>query len=77
MPTFPSSQTKVAPISQANLQATIKSAMARVPAWHLTLKMKVEKLRLTNSDDAIQQLQSDIISDMYDVCRELQIMVDR
>jgi hypothetical protein len=51
--------------------------MARVPAWHLTLKMKVEKLRLTNSDDAIQQLQSDIISDMYDVCRELQIMVDR
>jgi hypothetical protein len=76
MPKIPSSQTKVAPISQANLQATIEAAMARAPARRLTLKMKVEKLRLTRSDDPIQQLQSDIINDMYDGIRESQIMVD-
>jgi hypothetical protein len=76
MPPFTSLQNKVAPISQANLQATIKAAMARVPPRHLTVKMKVEKLRLTKSDDPIQQLQSDIISDMHDAVRELQVMVD-
>jgi hypothetical protein len=76
MPKFPSSQTKVAPTSQANLQSAIKAAMARVPARHLSMKMKVEKLRLTKSDDPIQQLQSDIISDFYDAIRDLQVMVD-
>jgi hypothetical protein len=76
MPKFPSSQTKVAPISQANLQSAIKAAMARVPMRHLSMKMKVEKLRLTKSDDPIQQLQSDIISDLYDAVRDLQVMVD-
>jgi hypothetical protein len=40
------------------------------------MKMKVEKLRLTKSDDAIQQLQSDIISDLYDAVRDLQVIVD-
>jgi hypothetical protein len=76
MPKFPSSQTKVAPLSQANLKAAIQAAQARAPTRPLTLKMKVEKLRFTRSDDPIQQLQSDIISDMYDAIRELQIMVD-
>jgi hypothetical protein len=76
MPKFPSSQTKVAPISQANLPSAIKAAMARVPTRHLSMKMKVEKLRLTKSDDPIQQLQSDIISDLYDAVRDLQVMVD-
>jgi hypothetical protein len=66
----------VAPISQANPQAAIKAAMARVPTRHLCMKMKVEKLRLTKSDDPIQQLQSDIISDLYDAVRNLQVMVD-
>jgi hypothetical protein len=42
----------------------------------LSMKMKVEKLRLTKSDDPIQQLQSDIISDLYDAVRNLQVMVD-
>jgi hypothetical protein len=50
--------------------------MARVPTRHLSMKMKVEKLRLTKSDDPIQQLQSDIISDLYDAVRDLQVMVD-
>jgi hypothetical protein len=51
---------KAAPISQANLQSAIKAALARVPTRHLSMKMKVEKLRLTKSDDPIQQLQSGI-----------------
>jgi hypothetical protein len=76
LPRFPSSQNKVAPISQANLQAAIKAAMARVPTRHLSMKMKVEKLRLTKSDNPIQQLQRDIISDLYDAVRDLQVMVD-
>jgi hypothetical protein len=38
--------------------------------------MKVDKLRQMRSDDPIQQLQSDIISDLYDMVRELQIWVD-
>ena len=50
--------------------------MARVPTRHLSMKMKVEKLRLTKSDDPIQQLQSDIISDLYEAVRDLQVMVD-
>jgi hypothetical protein len=73
MPKFPSSQNKVAPISQANPQSAIK---ARAPTRRLSMKMKVEKLRLTKSDDPIQQLQSDIISDFYDAIRDLQVMVD-
>ena len=76
MPRFPSSQNKVAPTSQANLQSAIKAEMARVPTRRLSMKMKVEKLRLTKSDDPIQQLQSDIISDLYDAIRDLQVMVD-
>jgi hypothetical protein len=40
------------------------------------MKMKVEKLRLTKSDNPIQQLQSDIISDLYDAVTDLQVMVD-
>jgi hypothetical protein len=76
MPRFPSSQTKVAPISQANPQAAIKAAMARAPTRHLSMKMKVEKRRLTKSDNPIQQLQRDIISDLYDAVRNLQVMVD-
>ena len=43
--------------------------MARVPARRLSMKMKVEKLRLTKSDDPIQRLQSDIISYLYDAVR--------
>ena len=43
----------------------------------LVHEMKVEKLRLTKSDDPIQQLQSDIISDLYDAVRDLQVMVER
>jgi hypothetical protein len=39
-------------------------------------EIKVEKLRLTKSDDPIQQLQSDIISDFYDAIRDPQVMVD-
>ena len=50
--------------------------MARVPTRRLSIKMKVEKLRLTRSDDPIQQLQSDIIGDFYDAIRDLQAMVD-
>jgi hypothetical protein len=50
--------------------------MARVPTRHLSVKMKVEKLRLTKSDDPIQQFQSGIISDLYDAVRDLQVMVD-
>jgi hypothetical protein len=76
MPNFPSSQTKAGPFSQANLKAAIQAAQARVPTRPLTLKMKVDRLRLMKSDDQIQQLQSDILSDMYDAIRELQIMVD-
>ena len=76
MPRFPSSENKVAPISQANLQAAIKAAMARVPTRRLSMKMKVEKLRLTKSDNPIPQLQSDIISHLYDAVRDLQVMVD-
>jgi hypothetical protein len=76
MPKFLSSQTKVAPLSQENLPSAIKAAMARVPTRHLSMKMKVEKLRLTKSGDPIQQLQSDIISDLYDTARDLQVMVD-
>jgi hypothetical protein len=75
-PKFPSSQSKVAPISQANLQATIKAAMARAPVRNMTLPMKMDKLRQMKSDDPIQQLQSDILSDFYDAIKELQIMVD-
>jgi hypothetical protein len=40
------------------------------------MKMKVEKLRLTRSDDPIQQLQSDISGDFYDAIRDLQVMAD-
>ena len=76
MPRFPSSQNKVAPISQANLQSAIKAEMARVPTRRLSMKMKVEKLRLTKSDDPIQQLQMDIISDLYYAVRDLQVRVD-
>jgi hypothetical protein len=76
MPNFPSSQTKVTPLTQAKLQAAIKAAKARVPTRPLTLHMKVDKLRQMKSDDPIQQLQSDIISDLYDTVRELQVWVD-
>jgi hypothetical protein len=38
--------------------------------------MKVDKLRQMRFGDPIQQLQSDIISDLYDKVRELQIWVD-
>jgi hypothetical protein len=76
MPRFPSSENKVAPISQANPRAAIKAAMARVPTRRLSMKMKVKKLRLTKSDSPIQQLQSDIISNLYDAVRDLQVMVD-
>jgi hypothetical protein len=62
----------VAPISKANLQA----ARACVPRRPLTLRMKVDKLRQMRFGDPIQQLQSDIISDLYDKVRELQIWVD-
>jgi hypothetical protein len=50
--------------------------MARVPTRRLSMKMKVKKLRLTKSDSPIQQLQSDIISNLYDAVRDLQVMVD-
>jgi hypothetical protein len=50
--------------------------MARAPTQRLSMKMKLEKLRLTQSADPIQQLQSDIISDFYDAIRDLQVMVD-
>jgi hypothetical protein len=76
MPRSASSENKVARISQANLQAAIKAAMARVPTRRLSKKMKVEKLRLTKSDNPIQQLQRDIISDLYDAVRDLRVMVD-
>ena len=76
MPRFPSSENKVAPISQANLQSAIKAAMARVPTRRLSMKMKVEKLRLTKSDNPIQQLQRDIISDLYDAVRDLQVTAE-
>ena len=42
----------------------------------LVHEMKVEKLRLAKSGNPIQQLQRDIISDLYDVVRDLQVMVD-
>ena len=73
MPNFPSSQTKLHPVA---LQQSIEAAQARLPHLHLTLYGKVLKLRQTHSADPIQQLQSDIISDMYDVVRELQVMLD-
>jgi hypothetical protein len=76
MPNFPSSRTKVAPISKANLQAALQAVRACVPTRPLILHMKVDKLRQMRSDDPIQQLQSDIISDLYDMVRELQIWVD-
>jgi hypothetical protein len=38
--------------------------------------MKVENLRLAKSDNPIQQLQRDIVSDLYDAVRNLQVMVD-
>ncbi len=73
MPTIPSSQTKA---SSLNTQLAIKAAMARLPTLHLTLYGKVSKLRTMKSPDPIQQLQSDILSDMYDVVRELQTMLN-
>jgi hypothetical protein len=76
MPKFPSSQTKVAPLSQANLRATIQAAIARAPKRNLSLHGKVLKLRQTKSNDPVQQLQSDIISDLYDAVRELQVMLN-
>ena len=50
--------------------------MARGPARRLSMKMKVENLRITRSDDPIQQLHSDIIGDFYDAIRDLQVKVD-
>jgi hypothetical protein len=50
--------------------------MARAPTQHLSMKTKVEKLRLAKSGDPIQLLQSDIISYLYDAVRDLQVMVD-
>ena len=73
MPDFPSSQTKAKKVA---LQQAINAAQARLPHLRLTLYGKVLKLRGTKSDDPIQQLQSDILSDMYDVVRELQVMMD-
>ena len=73
MPNIPSSQTKA---QQLNLQQAIQAAQARLPHLHLTLYGKVLKLRTLKSADPIQQLQSDIISDMYDVVRELQVMLN-
>jgi hypothetical protein len=76
MPNFPSSQTKVAPISKANLQAAIQAARARVPTRPLTLHMKVDKLRQMRVCRSNSATSSDIISDLYDAVRELQIWVD-
>ncbi len=73
MPGLPSSQTKVHPVA---LQQAIEAAQARLPHLHLTLYGKVLKLRQMNSSDPLQQLQSDIISDMYDVVREMQVMLN-
>lgn len=73
MANVPSSNTKA---KDLNLQQAIKAAQARLPHLHLTLYGKVLSLRKTKSDDPIQQLQSDIISDMYDVVRELQVMLN-
>jgi hypothetical protein len=76
MPKFPSSQTKAAPLSPAKLQATLQAAIARAPKRNPSLQSKVLKLRQRQSKDPIQQLQSDIISDLYDAVRELQVMMD-
>ncbi len=73
MPTFPSSQIKARNIP---LEQAIQAAQQRLPHLHLTLYGKVLKLRGTKSDDPVQQLQSDILSDMYDVVRELQVMMN-
>ena len=70
MPGIPSSHTKVKKVS---LENQIKAAQARAPHRHLTMYGKVLKLRGMKSDDPIQQLQSDIISDLYDAVRELQV----
>jgi hypothetical protein len=70
MPNFPSSQSKV---KKTSLENQIKAAMARIPHRHLTLYGKVSKLRQTISDDPIQQLQSEIISELYDAVRALQV----
>lgn len=73
MPTIPSSQTKAQNVA---LQQAIAAAQARLPHLHLTLYGKVLKLRGMKSDDPLQQLQSDILSDMYDTVRELQVLLD-
>jgi hypothetical protein len=71
MPGFPSSQTK---LNQTDsLQQRLKTIQGRLQTTHVTLSTKVKRLRATKSDDPIQQLQSDIISDLYDLVRELQL----
>ena len=73
MPNFPSSQTKAPSIA---IQQAIKAAQARLPHLHLTLYGKVLQLRTMKSSDPVQQMQSDILSEMYDVVRELQVMLN-
>ena len=73
MPDLASPKTKA---KNVPLQQAIASAQSRLPRMHLSLYGKVSKLRMTKSDDPIQQLQSDILSDMYDVVREMQVMLN-
>ena len=73
MPGFPTSQSKA---QRIDLQQAIAAAQARLPHMHLTLYGKVLKLRTMKSDDPLQQLQSDILSEMYDVVRETQVLLN-
>jgi hypothetical protein len=70
MPSIPSSQTKSPRIG--DLQQ-LRAALERLQTASPTLSMKVKKLRSTKSTDAIQQLQSDVICELYDLVRELQV----
>jgi hypothetical protein len=66
MPGIPSSQTKIGSRQQVALQAKIKAAQSTVQAQSLSLQAKMRKLRTIKTDDPLQQLQNDILRDLYE-----------
>jgi len=69
MPPFPSSQTKFQ--QTQSLQQRIQAAETPVPVSP-SLHRMVIMLGTMKSTDPLQQLQSDIISELYDIVRQLQ-----
>jgi hypothetical protein len=74
-----SQQKKPAGYSQAELQSTIyrmKVSLQILEQKSLSLNGKINHLKKSSSNDPVQQLQTDMIVDMYQIVREMQVFLN-